>query len=166
MYRRFNSNGVKDTTFNVITTVGGTGGEVIIPDYQGKILIGGNESIINNKEPSGNFAKLNQDGTTSSCGDTITYTLYLEPVYDNEPCTPWSMVHSIYLGSDGKYYLYQGDTYVLASTVSSTWFYNTGMFNDGFRDVYKYNKYIAIDGGFELFGTINSDCAPLQIKII
>lgn len=69
MYKRFNSNGVIDTTFNVVTTSGNTYGEVIVPDYNGKILIGGDEHSINGKSPSGNFAKLNQDGTTSLCSD-------------------------------------------------------------------------------------------------
>lgn len=162
MYRRFNSNGVKDTTFNVTTTVGGTQGEVIVPDYYGGVLIGGNELIINDKEPSGNFARLNQDGTTAVCGEVITYTLYLEMVYNNEPCTPMSMVYNIYLGSDGKYYLDQGGTYVLVSsiTTTNTWYYNTGMFNNGIRDIYTYEVYTAVDGGFELVNTINSNCPP------
>ena len=117
------------------------------------------------------------DGTSSislthvDCGTTvsipisnITYTLYLEMLYDNEPCTPAANVWDIYLGSDGKYYLYQGGTYVLVSSfpTTNTWYYNTGVFNNGIRDIYTYNVYIAVDGGFELFKTINSHCAPIN----
>ena len=83
-------------------------------------------------------------------------------VYNNEPCTPYSMVYDIYLGSDGKYYLDQGGTYVLVSsiTTTNTWYYNTGMFNNGIRDIYTYEVYTAVDGGFELIDTINSNCPP------
>lgn len=164
MYKRFNSDGTVDTTFNVVTGSTGSGGEVIVPDYYSKVLIGGLENSINGKSPSGNFARLNQDGTTAVCGEVITYTLYLEMVYNNEPCTPMSMVYNIYLGSDGKYYLDQGGTYVLVSsiTTTNTWYYNTGMFNNGIRDIYTYEVYTAVDGGFELIDTINSNCPPFQ----
>lgn len=91
----------------------------------------------------------------------LTYTLYLEQVYDNEPCSPYLMVYDIYLGSDGKYYLNQGGTYVLVSDITSTWYYPTGMYIErGIRerDVFTYDVYRAIDGGFELYGNINSYC--------
>ena len=161
MYRRFNSNGVKDTAFNVITTVGGTGGEVIVPDYYGKILIGGNELIINNKEPSGNFAKLNQDGTTSSCEETVTYNYYLSFAYNLTPCNAMNFPYDIYEGSDGKYYVNQGGTYVLASDISSKWYVYSHMYNDGLQDRYVYNLYNATNGNFVLsINQIDPPCPP------
>ena len=92
---------------------------------------------------------------------TITYTLYLENIYDNDPCASERMTYSIYLGSDGKYYLNQGGTYVLASSITNTWYYSTGMYiKPGIhdKDIYTYDVYRAIDGGFELIGGIESDC--------
>ena len=114
------------------------------------------------------------DGTSNislthvDCGTTvsipisnITYTLYLEMVYDNEPCVSSAMPWNIYLGSDGKYYLDQGGTYVLVSSFPTTnaWYYPTGGFNSGLQTIYTYDVYIAINGGFQLFETIYSYCA-------
>ena len=161
MYRRFNSNGVKDTSFNVITTVGNTGSEVIVPDYYGKILIGGREQSINGKSPSGNFAKLNQDGTTSSCSVTITYILYAEYVYNGTPSGLMSITYDIYEGSDGKYYVDQGGNYVLTSDISDIWYQYSYMYNDGLQDRYVYTRYNAVNGGF-IESIIQSDtvCPP------
>lgn len=161
MYKRFNSNGTLDTTFNVATTVGNTYGEVIVPDYYGKILIGGMEHSINGKSPSGNFAKLNHDGTTSSCEETVTYTFYLSFAYNGLPCGLMSMMYDIYEGSDGKYYADQGGTYVLASSVSSIWYAYSYTYNDGLQDRYVYDVYDAINGGF-IKKPIPADttCAP------
>lgn len=159
MYKRFNSNGTLDTTFNVATTVGNTYGEVIVPDYYGKILIGGMEHSINGKSPSGDFAKLNHDGTTSSCEETVTYTFYLGMVYSGDPCSP-SLTYDIYEGSDGKYYADQGGTYVLASSVSSIWYAYLNSYNDYFQDWYVYEVYSAINGGFVYSYRTDSYCAP------
>lgn len=161
MYKRFNSNGTLDTTFNVATTTGSTYGEVIVPDYYGKILIGGREQSINGKSPSGNFARLNQDGTTAVCEETVTYTYYLSFAYNGFPCDLMSKMYDIYEGSDGKYYVNQGGTYLLASNISSKWYVYSYMYNDGLQDRYVYDSYSAVNGGFVL-GIIPSDtgCPP------
>lgn len=139
MYIRFNSNGVIDTTFNVNTDTGTSIGEVIVPDYYGKILIGGNESIINDKEPSGNFAKLNQDGTTSSCEESVTYSYY-NTLINDDPCI--GVYRDIYLGSDGKYYADIGGTYTLMYSVSIFWFLFAFSDIDPFgMPVYYYDRY-------------------------
>lgn len=165
MYKRFNSNGTIDTTFNVVTTAGNTLGEVIVPDYYGKILIGGNEHSINGKSPSGNFAKLNQDGTTSSCEETVTYTYYLSYTYSGTPCDAMNLAYDIYEGSDGKYYADQGGTYVLASSISSMWFIYSYTYNDGLQDRYVYDRYNATNGNFVISPVqLDSACEPFSLQ--
>lgn len=114
MYKRFNSNGVIDTTFNVVTTAANTYGEVIVPDYNGKILIGGNEQSINGKSPSGNFAKLNQDGTTSLCSDVGSlYVEFIKTVFCGTQKTYINDILVSQLTSNGGFFevLNTGDTF-------------------------------------------------------
>ena len=94
----------------------------------------------------------------------ITYTLFAEFVYSGDPCSPSSLTYNIYKGSDGKYYADQGGTFVLASTISSNWYYYSHMYNDGLQDMYVYDKFIATDGGFELDPKPSTfACAPNSV---
>lgn len=78
----------------------------------------------------------------------FTYTFYLGMVYSGDPCSPLSLVYDIYEGSDSKYYVDQGGTYVLSSSVSSIWYSYSYTYNDGLQDRYVYDVYDAINGGF------------------
>lgn len=78
----------------------------------------------------------------------LTYTFYLDLVYNGSPCSLSSLNYDIYEGSDGKYYADQGGTYVLASSVSSIWYAYSYTYNDGLQDRYVYDVYDAINGGF------------------
>ena len=150
-----------DGNVNNIPTVSNTGLPAENLSYNQ--LIGGGIQVV---VPDGtsNISLTHVDcGTTVSIPiSNITYTLYLEMVYDSEPCISSAMPWNIYLGSDGKYYIDQGGTYVLVSSfpTTSTWYHYTGMFNNGIRDIYTYDVYVAINGGFQLSETINSNCAP------
>lgn len=78
----------------------------------------------------------------------LTYTFYLGLVYSGDPCSSSSLTYDIYEGSDSKYYVDQGGTYVLASSVSSIWYSYSYTYNDGLQDRYVYDVYDAINGGF------------------
>lgn len=78
----------------------------------------------------------------------ITYTLYSGLVYSGYPCSLSSLTYDIYEGSDMQYYAEQGGTYVLASSISGTWYSYSYSYNDGFQDRYVYDVYDAINGGF------------------
>ena len=90
----------------------------------------------------------------------LTYTFYLGVVYSGDPCSPLSLIYDIYEGSDGKYYADQGGTYVLASSVSNTWYAYLNSYNDYFQDWYVYEVYSAINGGFVYSYRTDSYCAP------
>lgn len=90
----------------------------------------------------------------------LTYTFYLGVVYSGDPCSPLSLIYDIYEGSDGKYYADQGGTYVLASSVSNTWYAYLNSYNDGFQDWYVYEVYRAINGGFVYLYRTDTYCGP------
>ena len=90
----------------------------------------------------------------------LTYTFYLGLVYSGDPCSPLSLVYDIYQGSDSKYYVDQGGTYVLASSVSNTWYAYLNSYNDGFQDWYLYEVYSAINGGFVYSYRTDTYCGP------
>lgn len=92
---------------------------------------------------------------------TITYTYYLSFAYNGLPCGLMSMIYDIYEGSDGKYYADQGGTYVLASTISETWYVYSYTYFDGLQDRYVYTRYSAVNGGFtESIVQSDTNCAP------
>ena len=91
----------------------------------------------------------------------ITYTYYLSFAYNGLPCGSMSMMYDIYEGSDGKYYADQGGTYVLASTISETWYVYSYTYFDGLQDRYVYTRYSAVNGGFtESIVQSDTNCAP------
>lgn len=90
----------------------------------------------------------------------LTYTFYLGVVYSGDPCSPLSLIYDIYEGSDGKYYADQGGTYILASSVSNTWYAYLNSYNDGFQDWYLYEVYSAINGGFVYSYRTDTYCGP------
>ena len=92
---------------------------------------------------------------------TITYTFYTGVVYSGDPCSALTLIYDIYEGSDGKYYVDQGGTYVFASSISSKWYAYSYTYNDGLQDRYVYDEYNATNGNFEL-SILQADttCAP------
>lgn len=91
----------------------------------------------------------------------ITYTYYLSFAYNGFPCGSVSMIYDIYEGSDAKYYVNQGGTYVLASDISNVWYVYSYTYNDGLQDRYVYTRYNAVNGGFtETIIRSNTGCAP------
>lgn len=91
----------------------------------------------------------------------LTYTFYLGMVYSGDPCSSLSLVYDIYEGSDIKYYVNQGGTYVLASTISETWYVYSYTYNDGLQDKYVYDIYNATNGNFvESVIDLDTTCPP------
>ena len=94
----------------------------------------------------------------------LTYTFYLGMVYSVDPCSPSSLTYDIYKGSDMKYYADQGGTYVLASTISETWYVYSYTYNDGLQDKYVYDVYNATNGNL-VYSTndLDTTCPPSYI---
>lgn len=91
----------------------------------------------------------------------VTYTYYLSFAYNGLPCDTMSMTYDIYEGSDSKYYVIQGDTYSLASDISSVWYVYSYTYFDGLQDRYVYTRYSAVNGGFtESIVQSDTNCAP------
>lgn len=84
----------------------------------------------------------------------ITYTPY-DYLYGGDPCS--SIYFFLYLGSDGKYYVNNGN-YVLISTISGTW-YQYAYYDDFTRD-YIYNMYTSSNGNLTYNSIFSSYCGP------
>lgn len=86
----------------------------------------------------------------------ITYGYY-GTFYKQDPCI--SLVqYDIYSGSDGKVYVYNGSSYVLASSISTNW-YIYQYFDDMFW-LYVYAQYKATTSSFIYFNDYYSSCGP------
>lgn len=84
----------------------------------------------------------------------ITYTPY-DYLYDGDPCS--SLYWLLYSGSDGKYYVNNGN-YVLISSISGTWYQYS--FYDDFMMTYVYNMYTSSNGNLVFSGISYSYCGP------
>ena len=84
----------------------------------------------------------------------ITYTPF-DYLYSGDPCS--ASYWLVYLGSDGKYYVNNGN-YVLISTISGTW-YQYAFYDDFTRD-YIYNMYTSSNGNLTYNSIFSSYCGP------
>lgn len=84
----------------------------------------------------------------------ITYTYYSN-LYAGEPCS--SLYWAVYQGSDGKYYVNNGN-WVLISSISTQWWQYS--FFDDFMMMYVYNVYNSTNGNLVLSTISYSNCGP------
>ena len=151
-----------DGNVNNIPTVSNTGQPANNLSYS-QLIGEGIQVVVPDGTSSISLTHVDCGTTVSVPTTTITYTLYLGMVYDNDPCTPWALTYDIYQGSDGKYYADQGGTYVLANSINDLWYQYHQTLNYGFQDVYIYNIYYATSENFIYQGTHTSPCSPYNI---
>lgn len=151
-----------DGNVNNIPTVSNTGQPANNLSYS-QLIGEGIQVVVPDGTSSISLTHVDCGTTVSVPTTTITYTFYLGMVYSGDPCSPLSLVYDIYEGSDSKYYVDQGGTYVLASSVSSIWYAYSYTYNDGLQDRYVYDVYNATNGNFIYQGTHTSPCSPYNI---
>ena len=81
----------------------------------------------------------------------ITYSLF-DYMYSGDPCSPSSFYWAVYLGSDGKYYVNNGN-WILISLVSGQWWQYA-------YDFYLYNVYTSTNGNLTYSTFAYSPCGP------